>query len=1084
MCFVVAVLAFLGWQFDIDLLKQPSPKLVVIHPLSVFMLLLASAGLYLHHARSPKFHLLAHGMASLCLLTAILTLIGKIYPAAMPIEQWFYPQALDAGPNPSFPNRFSPTTALNFIGVGIALLVIHRPWRWRPEQAIAVGVAFLSWFSILGYSFRVPEFYRLSDYLPMAVPTAICFQLLAFALITFHPDRGFARQIFSTQKGGMISRVLFPSVLLIPMVLGYLRLQLHWANVVSTEFGVGILITSISLMLAIIIYHIVRLLNISDLRQQQYQDALLALNEDLQHKNNEIGLLNEELRASNEELVAMNDQLSLASDKIQEQSQVILKQKDEQLNRVLDSSHDVIWSIDLTGQSMNYISRSATRLFGESVSAGLFTDADFWMSRIHADDLARKQESDRQLFETGTTTCVFRTRIASGEYRWIRQRSWLVYDADGRALRQEGIASDVTVLREQEEALHQYQEKLDVIFSNTVEEILLLDNEGRVVLFNHAFDRFMTLATGRKPQIGKYIWETTLTERSEASRQLFARAQGGERIVLDVTAPTPKGDVIHEIRYDPMYIDGIVKYVTITASDVTEKKRREHTLQQSEANLRALFDNTEDAFILLDKDYCVVMFNAASLKISSQELRLGINMLDLIPEHRKKIFRIYLDMVARSGTVRYQLNTGEGHDLTCYYITISAVQTDAGLVGYCITTSDYTAVKRGEISLRENEERFRALVENSDDIICLVATDGTVKYTNPGTERIMGYTSQELLSMTSADLIHPDDQPLVATFIREVTGSPEKLVPAAFRTRHKDGHWIWLEGTACNLSNLAAINGIVINFRDVTERRHAEDERSNLVTQLIEQNNNLRQFSFIASHNLRGPVASMLGLLNLVKPGQVTGEPAEILGMLQKSARNLDTVIKDLSAILEMRSSELQAKEWISLRETVQTIVTALQTQIEECRAEIVIDDQAIDNFYTIKGYFHSILYNLISNAIKYRSLKRQLRVEITTFQNPSACGFRVRDNGSGLDMKQHGAKLFGLYQRFNLETEGKGLGLYMVRSQVNILNGTIAAESTPEAGATFTVTFRQALNADPKRHIHTAQPHDRPANTVNPPAR
>jgi light-regulated signal transduction histidine kinase (bacteriophytochrome) len=159
----------------------------------------------------------------------------------------------------------------------------------------------------------------------------------------------------------------------------------------------------------------------------------------------------------------------------------------------------------------------------------------------------------------------------------------------------------------------------------------------------------------------------------------------------------------------------------------------------------------------------------------------------------------------------------------------------------------------------------------------------------------------------------------------------------------------------------------------------------------------------------------------------------------------------------------------VDLREMVQTITTALQEQIEECNAEVILNDEAVGLFLTIKSYFHSILYNLMSNAIMYRSGKRRLRIEITSFRTESMTGFVVRDNGTGLDLKQHGTKVFGLYQRFNLETEGKGLGLYMVRSQVNILNGTVILDSRPDEGATFTVSFRETMSYSNSGSEHQA---------------
>jgi len=169
----------------------------------------------------------------------------------------------------------------------------------------------------------------------------------------------------------------------------------------------------------------------------------------------------------------------------------------------------------------------------------------------------------------------------------------------------------------------------------------------------------------------------------------------------------------------------------------------------------------------------------------------------------------------------------------------------------------------------------------------------------------------------------------------------------------------------------------------------------------------------------------------------------------------LDTVIRDLSLILEMRSNEMHAKEWAKVGSVVSDIQSALQSQIAECSAVIHVNDHLVGSFYIIKSYFHSILYNLISNAIKYRSPKRDLVIEITTFREGNYAGIKIKDNGIGIDLERFKDKVFMLYQRFHLEVEGRGLGLYMVRSQVQTLNGSVDIESQPDQGTQFTITFR-----------------------------
>jgi PAS domain S-box-containing protein len=760
------------------------------------------------------------------------------------------------------------------------------------------------------------------------------------------------------------------------------------------------------------------------------------------------------MTASNEELLVLNEQLHAAFDKIREQSDIILKQKDEQLNRVLDSSLDAIWSIDLTDKEENYLSRSAEKIFGGKVSSAMLKNPDVWRERTHPADREKRDESFELLRRTGASEISYRIRVADESYRWIHQRSRLIYDGNGNAVRYEGMVSDMTEYKKQEETIHKYRENLDVLFNNTVEEILLLDEEGKVVLFNRAADKFLSYITGNRLEIGKYLWETTASSRTETAKQLFQRALNGEHITVDAPVETPSGKVIHELRYDPVTIDHKVKYVTVISLDVTEKKRREELLRQSEAHLRALFENTEDAFTLLDKNYVVLTFNSASAKIALQGLTPGINIFDLLTEERKVSFKNSLDRVKQGETVKYDVEYGDRGEMTWYHVTISGVRDENDLVGYCITTHDLTQIKRAEVNLKESEEKFRALIENTKDIIALTNDHGKALYVNPGVEKITGFKPNEYMRGEPDEFIHAEDYRLFMRFMEEVTANPGHLIETSFRAKHKDGHWQWMEGSAVDMRHHHAIKGIVFNFRDITQRKKADQERSDLVGQLIEQNNDLRQFSFIASHNLRGPVASLLGLFNLLKLQTIPPESEQLLVMAHKAVAHLDSVIRDLSLILEMRSNRLNAKEVVSISDTVNKVQTALQFQIDRFDITVNVDTKGIDELRTIRSYFYSILYNLISNAIKYRSPERKPVINIVAERTDRHLLLAVHDNGIGINLSQFQDRLFGLYQRFHLDSEGRGIGLYMVKTQVHLLNGSIAVDSELDQGTTFKMSL------------------------------
>lgn len=1063
-CLATGFLVLIGWLFGIDFLISPIPGLTAMNPTSASCFVLLSTALLLLHTEQKSARKFAFGLVALCLTISILRLTEGLFSTSFQADMILFQGKVSQTHRIGIPVRQSTSVAVGLILASLSILTINTRIRNKyVSQGIALTVLLLSWMSILGYCYHVPEFYGAvtSSYRPMSIHTSISFFLLAAALLTINPRKGIAKEIFSRNLGSEIGRLLLPVVFLAPVALGYFRLWGHWGNVFSVEFGVAILITSVTLTVIPMVFATIRLLNRREINQKRYQHELQIVSRLNQEKHDEVATLNEELAATNEEMTAsneelqiLNEQLSAAFDKIREQSDIIVKQKDEQLNRVLDSSLDAIWSIDLTGKNENYLSRSAENIFGEKVTDAMLRNPDVWRERTHPDDRAKRDEAFDTLRTAGTSEVTYRFRSIDNNYRWIHQRNRLVYDENGKAIRFEGIVSDMTEYKKQEEMISKYQENLDILFNNTIEEILLIDEEGKVVLFNNAADKFLSYLTGKKLQTGRYLWEITSPERAEAAKELFRRAMNGEHITVDAPVDTPAGRVIHELRYDPVVIDGRVKYVMVIAVDVTEKHAREEQLRQSEAHLRTLFENTEDGFTLLDKDYTVLTFNSASERISIPGLRPGINVFDVLTPERKKSLKENLDRVKQGETVKYDRFFGERGDPRWYHITMSGIRDGDDLVGYCITTHDLSVIKQAEMSLKESEEKFRALIENTKDIIALTDASGHALYVNPGVERITGFTPSEYLANDPSSFVHPEDQRLFARFMEEVTAHPGHVIESSFRAKHKEGYWQWLEGSATDMRHHGAIKGVVFNFRDVTQRKKAEQERSDLVAQLIEQNNDLRQFSFIASHNLRGPVASLLGLFNLLRWQTFPPESEQLLTMANKAVSHLDSVIRDLSLILEMRSNRLNAKEVVGISDTVNKIKVALQLQIDRYDITLNINTSEIDELRTINSYFYSILYNLISNAIKFRSPERQPVIDITTERNGTYLLLTVHDNGIGINLTQFQDRLFGLYQRFHLESEGRGIGLYMVKTQVQLLNGTIAIDSEPGMGTTFRINL------------------------------
>ncbi len=363
-----------------------------------------------------------------------------------------------------------------------------------------------------------------------------------------------------------------------------------------------------------------------------------------------------------------------------------------------------------------------------------------------------------------------------------------------------------------------------------------------------------------------------------------------------------------------------------------------------------------------------------------------------------------------------------------------------------------------ENKIRQTEYRLEQVLQSVKDFVwAALVKEGilTMEMMSPAVEDLFGFSQEEYLQNPEIwfSVIAEEDQDKVRKMMSGVGRLPYEEMeycirqPKTWQVKYVLSR-IWVTKIS---KNVYQINGII---SDVSERKKQEEEKSSLIKQLITQNNDLLQFSYIASHNLRGPVATLLGLINLVEKEESPSEIKAISRHLLYSARKLDEVIADLTKILEIRNLESLPKSGILLRDIIDNIKETLFVQLQNNDIVIVTDFSAIDTFFTVKTYLYSILYNLISNSIKYRSPDRPAIIRITSFKTENTAGFTVSDNGLGLEMEKFQHKLFKLYQRFHTHVDGKGLGLYLVKTQTIALGGEIDVKSTLGEGTSFTITL------------------------------
>jgi PAS domain S-box-containing protein len=251
--------------------------------------------------------------------------------------------------------------------------------------------------------------------------------------------------------------------------------------------------------------------------------------------------------------------------------------------------------------------------------------------------------------------------------------------------------------------------------------------------------------------------------------------------------------------------------------------------------------------------------------------------------------------------------------------------------------------------------------------------------------------------------------------------------------------------------NLAQVIGFGI---DITERKQLEEKQSVLVKQLSAQNTQLLDFCNIVSHNLRGPLINMSMLVEFIEETNDLDEIKLLVSKLNPVIESLNTTFNELVESIQVKQNLEIESEDIVMKDSLQRALDGLEMEVEKSQAEIIIDlDEApVVNFPP--KYLSSIFHNLISNALKYRSPDRKLRIEIKATKNENSVLLMVRDNGLGLDLEKHKDNVFKIGKVFHKHPNAKGLGLYMTKAQIDAMDGRIWVESSPDNGATFYIVF------------------------------
>ena len=322
---------------------------------------------------------------------------------------------------------------------------------------------------------------------------------------------------------------------------------------------------------------------------------------------------------------------------------------------------------------------------------------------------------------------------------------------------------------------------------------------------------------------------------------------------------------------------------------------------------------------------------------------------------------------------------------------------------------------------------------------------------------MLGYEPDELPDNmdTFFLLIHPDDKDEILKNERlHIDGDLQKL-QFICRMKTKAGPYKWiLSISRAGFRNEAGKATRIIGIHlDVDDIKNKEVELNQLSQELLVSNKELKQFAYITSHNLRSPVANLLMLMRLFRTDELSEKNRSLFEKTDLSIHQLNQTLEDLNEILSARFKSDKSED-IAFETVLIEVIHSISEEIENTGAKITYDFDSASMIFYSKKALHSIFLNLLTNAIKYAKPGTNPTIFISTNMNKEHIFLQARDEGIGIDLEKHGKKIFGLYQRFHNVSSGKGLGLYIIKNQVEAQNGSISVDSQAEKGATFTINF------------------------------
>ncbi len=628
------------------------------------------------------------------------------------------------------------------------------------------------------------------------------------------------------------------------------------------------------------------------------------------------------------------------------------------------------------------------------------------------------------------------------------------------------------------------------VLDSLSEQIAVLDSQGTLILVNAAWRRFteeskeISLSSSL---IGRTYLEVCASIPNYPIGDDFGVANAGILSVMkgifpDFNMEYPCHSRTKErwfaLHVVPMY--GSENGVVLIHRNITKRKLLEKQKLFEQREKVALINGTEDLIWSVGKDYRLIAANDSFVQRTRKYLEITIVSGDSVLNPRifsseEISFWSSLYTKALSGNSQKQefyLQETENSKGYWLDITLNPIWNENEITGVACFAKNITSRKIAEQELKKSQDEFiksnalsSSVFNSLSSHMAVINSDGVIIAVNAAWKKfaLENGTTEDFIGINYIDVCgsisdNSDAKAANQGILSVMNGSLEEFNMEYPCHSPKEERWFLMHVTP--ISGIE--KGAVIAHRNITERKLLErqrelehKEKEHLILELTKNNNDLLQFSFIISHNLRAPLSNLLGLLSLIEDLKIEDEYLkQIINGFNQSTNALYKTMNDLQKIIVIRSQPSINQEEINLSEIIEDVLSQINDLVIETQPIIEINFVRTLSLHFNRTYMESILMNLFTNSIKFRAPDRTLIISL--YAKSSADNFLLTftDNGIGVDVNRHKERLFGLYQKFHSHPEGKGFGLFLIKSQIESLGGKIKMESTVNVGTKFIIEF------------------------------